>query len=699
MDNPLLAKIETSKSLPTLPHILLQLIDICNREEKGIRDLTKVINQDPSISERVLRLVNSAYYSLKQKITSIEQALLLLGMDAVKNIAISSSVHQVFHRPRGKSAFNLKLFWWHSLSCGVIARRLAFREEYPNPDEAFLCGLMHDIGKIVLWVNFEEEYESILKSSGYRSEDMLRAEKALGLTHAEAGAWLIRRWDLRSFMPDAVLYHHDPADRVLHSSVLVKIVYSANLLCPIVKQELEGNFAAATKVLEVPRDELEQILGQAEEEVRQIADSLDIDIKSPEPGLQSLSAEDREKYEELAGWVRDISLLQSSSEIFLKAEDRTGVLQATRQGLQLLFDVKYVFFFQYSEGALVGIPMGSGDQEDVIRELSIPFREESSLLVKALIQQRILDTFDADQRLSILDEQLVRFLGAEGMLCLPVMVREEKLGALILGIQRSQRDILLKKRRLLTMFLNLSALALFGFQVRAKQADRIREERVSAVSILAKKVVHEAHNPLGIINNYLSILANKLTNGASVDASVQDDLRIVREEIRRVSQIIGELSSVAKPPEVVKEPVNINSILQDLVKISRDALLQSSKINIELTLDQNVPMIKSDGNKLKQVFINLLKNSVEAMPDGGKIGLETRFRHGAPANIEITIKDRGSGIPEALQNNLFEPFTSSKGHEGLGLSIAYTIVKELNGRLSYDTSSEGTSFQIRLPVE
>ena len=133
MDNPLLANIETSRSLPTLPHILLQLIDICNQEEKGIRDLSKVINKDPSISERLLRLVNSAYYSLKQKITSIDQALLLLGMDAVKNIALSSSVYQVFHRPGRKSAFNLKMFWWHSLSCASIARRLAIRIQYPAP--------------------------------------------------------------------------------------------------------------------------------------------------------------------------------------------------------------------------------------------------------------------------------------------------------------------------------------------------------------------------------------------------------------------------------------------------------------------------------------------------------------------------------------------------------------------------------------
>jgi HD-like signal output (HDOD) protein/signal transduction histidine kinase len=694
MNNPLLAKIETSKSLPTLPHILLQLIEICNREDKGIRDLIKIINQDPSISERLLRLVNSAYYSLKQKITSIDQALLLLGTEAVKNIAISSSVYQVFHRPSRKSAFNLKLFWWHSLSCGAVARRLAIRMQYPNPDEAFLSGLMHDIGKIVLWVNFEDEYEKILKASAYRTVDLLKGEQALGVTHAEAGAWLIRRWDLRSFMPDALLYHHNPPDRVIHSSPLVQIVYVGNRLCPIVSQEREEGLTVGMQVLGLRSKDLEEIVEQAEEEVRGIARSLDIEITTPEEEPQGITPQDREKYEELAGWVRDISLLQSSSEAFLNADDRSGILKITRQGLQLLFDVNYIFFFQYRGDSLIGVAMGSEDQEDIIRELSVPFREQSSLLVKALIQQRILDTFDTKSALSILDEQLVRFLGGDGMVCLPMQVGSERLGVLILGIQSGKRDVLLTKRKLLTMFLNLSALALHRFQVRETQKERIREERVSATSMLAKKVVHEAHNPLGIINNYLSILAKKLSD----NESAQEDLRIVREEIRRVTQIISELSSFSQVPESVKEPVDINGILRDLARISQESLEQKSGVHLDLNLEQNLPLINSDPNKLKQVFINLLKNAAEAMPKGGGVHFETRYRDGEPPSIEVQIRDQGGGIPKAVQATLFEPFTSSKGHEGLGLSIVHGIIAELGGRLTYDTGKTGTTFLVRLPV-
>ena len=694
MENPLLEKIETSRALPSLPHILLQLIDICNQEEKGIRDLSKVINKDPSISERLLRLVNSAYYSLKQKITSIDQALLLLGMDAVKNIAISSSVYQVFHRPSRKSVFDIKLFWWHSLNCATIARRLATRLQYPSPDEAFLAGLMHDIGKILLLNNFEQQYESILKNAGFRTAPLLRGEQELGVGHAEAGAWLIRRWDLHTFLPDAILYHHDQPDRIIHASPLVQTVYVANRLCPIAGEEREEGISVGERILGLGRQELEETITQVEEEVRGIAQSMDIGISSPQEEPQGLGAEDRKKYEELASWVRDISLLQSFSEAYLGAEDGNTVLQTIRQGMQLLFDVRSLLYFRYQGDSLRGVALENEDQEDAVRDLVIPFREETSLLVKSMLEHRIVDTFDNKAVLSILDEQLMRFLGGQGMVCLPIRVGEDRLGVLVIGIRRTEREVLSSKRKLLTMFLNLASLALYRFQVRETQMERVREERMSAASILARKVVHEAHNPLGIINNYLSILAQKLSD----NESAQEDLRIVREEIRRVSQVIGELSTFSQAKPGAREPVDINGVLRDLARISKESLQQRFGVTLELSLDENIPMVSSDSNKLKQVFINLLKNAVEAMSKGGTVGMETRYRDGEPPSIEVLVRDQGNGIPKTLQANLFEPFTSSKGHEGLGLAIVHSTVKELGGRVSYETGDKGTTFLVQLPL-
>ncbi len=98
--NPFFEKIETFKFLPSLPHILIKLIELCNKEESELKDISQVINKDSSLSAKVMRMVNSSFYGLPKRLTNIEQALVLLGTDTIKNIAVSASVYQTFKRPR-----------------------------------------------------------------------------------------------------------------------------------------------------------------------------------------------------------------------------------------------------------------------------------------------------------------------------------------------------------------------------------------------------------------------------------------------------------------------------------------------------------------------------------------------------------------------------------------------------------------------
>ena len=104
------------------------------------------------------------------------------------------------------------------------------------------------------------------------------------------------------------------------------------------------------------------------------------------------------------------------------------------------------------------------------------------------------------------------------------------------------------------------------------------------------------------------------------------------------------------------------------------------------------------GVTLKPFLLNIRQNAVEAMDKGGTIGFESRYRDGEPPSIEVLVRDQGNGIPKAVQATLFEPFTSSKGHEGLGLSIVHSIIKELGGKLSYETGNKGTTFLVQLPL-
>ncbi len=116
-----------------------------------------------------------------------------MGIDAIKNIAVSASVYQAFSITKYHSLFNLKRFWGHSLMCAALAKKIAKKTLYAYPEETFLSGLLHDIGKLVLWVNLTKEYADILKSSKDRLDLILACEARLGATHCEVGAWLTRR--------------------------------------------------------------------------------------------------------------------------------------------------------------------------------------------------------------------------------------------------------------------------------------------------------------------------------------------------------------------------------------------------------------------------------------------------------------------------------------------------------------------------
>lgn len=723
--NEIFTQIVSSRNLPTLPHILLKLIEACNEPNTTLKELAEIIILDPSISEKLLRLVNSAQYGLKSHVSSIDQALLLLGIVSVKNVAISASIYRVFNKAQGSDLFNLKLFWWHSLTCAVVARRLANRLQYPSPDEAFLSGLLHDIGKIIFWSHFRKDYVKILESAEGDTAKLLAGEAAFGVTHAELGGWLIDQWNIRSFLPDAIRFHHEPEERIRDAFPLVQIVYTANRLCSRDEKSKKNRFAVAGNLLGLAQDEAEQILEKVRAEVRDIAGSLDMEIEDPGAAIR-YSNRDRKKDEDLAALVEEISLLQNALGGLLEASTVKDVLAKIQAGLRILFEAGPMFFFRLQENVLISQPGGEAEGYAVLDGLKIPLARENSLLVKSILQQDMLASTRAGKEapLSILDAQMVRVIGREHILCIPLCLQAQPLGVLVLGGSGAQIEQVLARRRMLSMFVNQAVLALNAHWLKESQLAQVQEERLAASSAMARKIVHEVHNPLGIINNYLNLLGAKLNE----DAELLDDLRIIKEEIKRVSLLVSELSSFSEHNTRELEPVDLNRVLLDLVKISRESIWQKARVQFHLNLDAGLPRVASEKNRLKQVLINLIKNAVEAMPDGGNIFIETQQlprrqalhtavleggEQAAPEAagagveppeealraVEIKVRDDGPGIPEEIAARMFEPFISSKGHDGLGLSIVHHWVKELGGNITCESKAKlGTVFTIVIPI-
>jgi len=707
--------IDTSKHLPTLPHILLKLVEACKGEPDTMQETSQIISKDTALSARIIRLVNSVYYGLPNRVTSIDHALLLVGTNTIKNIAVSASIYQAFNQAEDSSVISrLKLFWRHSLMCATLSKLIAKKISYSSPDEAFLSGLLHDIGKLVLWVNFsKKEYAEILEPYRSKPGPLLASETRLGANHCEVGAWMINRWKLQSFIADAVRYHHEPVHRILDALPMVKIVFVANALSSEIVEDTDANFKIAKEIFGFAPSEVEELISLAEEEVKQVEELLEIDVEPLEASSKSVSEKDAAKQKDLVRAVRDISLLQGTLESVLEVHGEESILKVVMQGLQILFDVHSILFFLYDQekDALVGKD-GVGCSQDVLMsELVIPVQRKKCLLARSLYERKPIDSFGhlTEVELSIMDDQIIHLIGKEGMLCLPMVAHKESVGVIVLGIDEARVSHLSEEINLLTMFTNQAASAVDTENVRQTRASSIQSERLTASSAVARKVAHEVSNPLGIIKNYLKILGLKLAK----DSPAQEEIKIINEEIDRVSGIVRELSSFSEPRVQQKELVDINALISDLIKITHESLLLQSGIRAHLNLEPSLPSIMTDKNGLKQVVINLVKNAVEAMPEGGNLHINTRgvsnglgnkFEKGGKGDqqyVEITIRDDGSGVPDSVKSKLFEPFVSSKGegHAGLGLSIAYNIIRELNGTMSCESDeTTGTTFKIVLPT-
>ncbi len=220
------------KDIPTVPVVLTKILDLVEDQNSTIKDLEQAILSDQSITAKVLRLANSAFYGFPRKITTISKAVILIGFNSVKNIAIGVSVFEAFNRGRGQAAKEIEACWAHAVEVAYGAKMLAARDGYGMAEEAFVGGLLHDIGKVVLIYCDYEKYRPILEKGAEEPgpDSYLAAERLLlGTTHAAIGNILATHWQLPEALISCIRSHHRPETEIHHRK-LVRVVALSNQL-------------------------------------------------------------------------------------------------------------------------------------------------------------------------------------------------------------------------------------------------------------------------------------------------------------------------------------------------------------------------------------------------------------------------------------------------------------------------------------
>ncbi|MBN1918487.1 MAG: HDOD domain-containing protein [Verrucomicrobia bacterium] len=197
------------EQLPSLPTVVYELVEVCKDPNATMAMVEDVIRTDQSLTARMLKLVNSAFFALSNRVSTIHHAAVILGMDALRNTAIAVCTYESLRGCDARSQFDRRAFWEHAVSVGVLAKELAGAAKFKKPDEAFVAGLLHDLGRVVLDKYFPEEFGKALRMSETKGLPLAACEEAiLGFDHCVAGAAVARKWRFPGPLVAAIEQHH-----------------------------------------------------------------------------------------------------------------------------------------------------------------------------------------------------------------------------------------------------------------------------------------------------------------------------------------------------------------------------------------------------------------------------------------------------------------------------------------------------------
>jgi len=221
--NELQRIIKDTRSIPTLPGIIAKLSMLAANDKVSANEMARVVSADQVLSAKVLRLVNSPFYGFSGRVSTVSNALILLGVNVVKSLAVTSSIFEIMEK-------HVVGLWEHSLGAATAAQIIARQLNLPDPEEISTAALLHDIGKVVIKINLKQDYESLLALINQKDLSMLEAERELfGIDHAEVGEWLAKSWFLPEKLIEPIACHHVVEKSKLHP-VKTAVVHLADVL-------------------------------------------------------------------------------------------------------------------------------------------------------------------------------------------------------------------------------------------------------------------------------------------------------------------------------------------------------------------------------------------------------------------------------------------------------------------------------------
>ncbi len=224
--------------MPSLSTTVTKVMETCNNPAVSPNDLNRVISLDPVLTGQVIKLVNSAYYSLVNKVTSLTRAIIMLGINTIKNLSLSLSIVGNIQDKDAFKAFSIDEFWSHSICVGVSAKLIASAAGVPvsEREEFFVAGLLHDLGKIPLNSCYPADYMAVVNSVKTDHIPLYSAEQKLfGINHCQVGGIIAEKWTLNKNLTDALNYHHSPDAEAIENKEFLTIITLADMIAHMMR--------------------------------------------------------------------------------------------------------------------------------------------------------------------------------------------------------------------------------------------------------------------------------------------------------------------------------------------------------------------------------------------------------------------------------------------------------------------------------
>jgi signal transduction histidine kinase len=728
-------------SLPTLPAIAVKLLQVTTLTDSDAGDVIRLLRGDQSLTARILSVAASAALGVREPVTTLERAVPLIGFAGVRSIVLATSVFDCFVKQPGDdrgAGFDRVEFWKHALAVACAARRLAQarRDTGIGPEDAYIAGLLHDLGKVALATVFPKAYDRVVAQANHSRGDVADFERAiLGADHTVAGRRVAERWRLPRDLRETIWLHHLVAD-ALPSSVgrprLIALVQLADTLAREQRIGYSGNHAfyelspRLAERLGFTAAQVEAVVGALGTDVAEQATLLGLGGETPQAvyvkammranaELGRLNAELLAGNRRLAAEARYFRAITHFEQRLTDWADPAEVVNALASAAAAALQRPRVAAFGLRENAAAVDTCWIGESPDDRGRLMQAAPDD--LLVWLEQTRAGLDSVLVPAPPAVRALLAPAFGPADrGTLwLLPILHRGEVAGGITYLSEGDERTRLTEEAEELRSFLASLGLALGRANAQAAaqrlsedlaetnrrlqqiQMEVLQSRTLSMIAEMAAGAGPELNAPLTVISGRAQMLATTIQ-----DSEARRMLQTISKKAHECSGIVTELMDFARPKSPQLAAVNLAELLAE---VRGDWLQTSQMAPTRLRLDapkgQPAVTVSADREQLKTVFRELISNAANAVADNsGTIALRWQPAVQDDA-VEVVVEDTGCGMTPAVQQRAFDPFYSHRKAgrgRGLGLPRAYRIVESHAGRIWLESRpDEGTTVHVQIP--